>query len=77
MLIKKKRKDKNKEIKTIQNVWYYKLVDVYDITQTNAKPEDFPEYYPDRRYNFYVKNTEVIDDIISANKNYLKIIISI
>ncbi|AAO05077.1 MULTISPECIES: DUF3991 domain-containing protein [Staphylococcus] len=67
-----KEKIKNKEIKTIQNVWYYKLVDVYDITQTNAKPEDFPEYYPDRRYNFYVKNTEVIDDIISANKKLLK-----
>ncbi|HCX3587425.1 TPA: toprim domain-containing protein [Staphylococcus aureus] len=67
-----KAKIKNKEIKTIQSVWYYKLVDVYDITQTNAKPEDFPEYYPDRRFNFYIKNPEAVDIIISANKKLLE-----
>lgn len=69
---KEREQIENKEIKTIQNVWYYKLVDVYDITQTNAKPEDFPEYYPDRRFNFYMKNKEAIDDIITANKKLLE-----
>ncbi|UBH16572.1 zincin-like metallopeptidase domain-containing protein [Macrococcus armenti] len=30
----------------------YKLVPVFDITQTNAKPEDYPKFYPNRPYNF-------------------------
>ncbi|MGV2929299.1 zincin-like metallopeptidase domain-containing protein [Macrococcus capreoli] len=30
----------------------YKLVPVFDITQTTAKPEDYPKYYPNRPYDF-------------------------
>lgn len=38
----------------------------------NVKLEDFLEYYFDRCYNFYVKNIEVIDDIILVNKKLFK-----
>lgn len=63
---------KNKEIKTFQKVGYYKLVDVYDITQTNAKADDYPEYYPNRRQEFYKKDPEIVGIIIEANKKLLK-----
>lgn len=66
-----KMRVKNKELKLYKEVHYYKLVDVFDITQTNAKPEDYPEYYPNKRQNFYAKDPEIIKDIIDSNIKYL------
>lgn len=47
-----KEKIENGELKTSNKLSYYKLVEVYDIGQTNAKAEDFPKIFPNRPYAF-------------------------
>lgn len=47
-----KEKIENGELKTSNKLSYYKLVEVYDIGQTNAKAEDFPKIFPNRPYDF-------------------------
>lgn len=66
-----KAKVKKKEIPVIKKLHYYKLVDVYDITQTYAKASDYPEYYPNKREDFYSKDPHIGKDIISANQKLL------
>lgn len=41
----------------------FKLVPVFDITQTTAKPEDYPKYYPNRpqQYNYNGKYLDNAD----------------
>lgn len=45
------------KINTI-NKTFYNLVNVFDITQTNAKPEDYPKIFPNRPFNFDFSQVE-------------------
>ncbi|EGQ3557530.1 DUF3991 domain-containing protein [Staphylococcus pseudintermedius] len=66
-----KEKVENKQIKVYRRKDYFQLVNVYDITQTNAKPEDYPEYYPNRRMAYFQRDPEIVKDVIEATKKLL------
>ncbi|PKE11089.1 hypothetical protein CW685_08285 [Macrococcoides caseolyticum] len=66
-----REKVKNKEIKTVQKT-FYKLAPVYDLTQTNAKPEDYPKVYPNARIDLKLDNPKLALEIKKANIKYLE-----
>ncbi|TDM28764.1 hypothetical protein ETH98_08510 [Macrococcoides caseolyticum] len=66
-----REKVKNKEIKTVQKT-FYKLAPVYDLTQTNAAPEDYPKIYPNARVDLYLDNPKLAMEIKNANTRYLE-----
>lgn len=66
-----REKVKNKEIITVQKT-FYKLAPVYDLTQTNAKPEDYPKVYPNARIDLKLDNPKLALEIKKANIKYLE-----
>lgn len=42
---------------------YFSVGSVFDITQTNAKPEDYPKIYPNRPYELNIEDPKQIDAI--------------
>lgn len=59
-----KERVKNGELKVEKQTNYYLKATVFDLSQTNAKPEDLPKIFPNRQFNFEVNE---------ENKNLLKI----
>ncbi|MFJ5746833.1 LPD25 domain-containing protein [Bacillus cereus] len=55
---------KNGELKVEKQTNYYLKATAFDISQTNAKPEDLPKIFPNRQFNF---------EINDENKELLKI----
>lgn len=51
---------------------FFSLKPVYDITQTNAKPEDYPKIYPNGRVDFDVTDKNIVKDILQATERYLE-----
>ena len=57
---------------------FFKPVPVFDVLQTNAKPEDLPKLFPNRPYNFDFSNVEnekaLFDSLVHvANKNGIQV----
>ncbi|MGY1423100.1 LPD25 domain-containing protein [Bacillus cereus] len=61
---KQKKQVKNGELKVEKQTNYYLKATAFDISQTNAKPEDLPKIFPNRQFNF---------EINDENKELLKI----
>ncbi|WES09598.1 LPD25 domain-containing protein [Bacillus paranthracis] len=59
-----KKQVKNGELKVEKQTNYYLKATAFDISQTNAKPEDLPKIFPNRQFNF---------EINDENKELLKI----
>lgn len=59
-----KKQVKNGELKVEKQTSYYLKATAFDISQTNAKPEDLPKIFPNRQFNFEVNE---------ENKELLKI----
>ncbi|MGH0685998.1 LPD25 domain-containing protein [Bacillus mycoides] len=59
-----KKQVKNGELKVEKQTNYYLKATAFDISQTNAKPEDLPKIFPNRQFNF---------EINEENKELLKI----
>lgn len=53
----KKEVNKNPELVASRTSFY--LTNVFDITQTDAEPEDYPKYYPNKPY--HIKHDEDLD----------------
>lgn len=53
----KNKTNKNPELVTSRTSFF--LTSVFDITQTDAEPEDYPKYYPNKPYN--IKHNEELD----------------
>lgn len=52
----------------VKEIRYYKLVSVFDISQTTAKPEDYPNIYPGRPFDHPTEHPEATDAIIQNLK---------
>ena len=63
-------KVKNNEIKAVDKVYGYKPVTVFDVTQTNAKADDLPEYYPNRREKLYTSSPNATEHVFKALQNF-------
>ena len=63
-------KVKNNEIKAVDKVYGYKPVTVFDVTQTNAKADDLPEYYPNRREKLYTSSPNATEHVFKALKSF-------
>lgn len=63
-------KVKNNEIKAIDKVYGYKPVTVFDVTQTNAKADDLPEYYPNRREKLYTSSPNATEHVFKALQSF-------
>ncbi|MEX3466111.1 ArdC family protein, partial [Staphylococcus epidermidis] len=63
-------KVKNNEIKAIDKVYGYKPVTVFDVTQTNAKADDLPEYYPNRREKLYTSSPNATEHVFKALQTF-------
>lgn len=48
---------------------YYTLGNVFDVTQTNAKPKDYPKIFPNRPFEFANEHPEQVQDVIKALKD--------
>ncbi|HDR7294884.1 LPD25 domain-containing protein [Bacillus cytotoxicus] len=59
-----KKQVENGELKVQKQTTYYLKATAFDISQTNAKPEDLPKIFPNRQFNFEVNE---------ENKELLKI----
>ncbi|QDQ03736.1 LPD25 domain-containing protein [Bacillus sp. BD59S] len=59
-----KKQVKNGELKVEKQTNYYLKATAFDISQTNAKPDDLPKIFPNRQFNF---------EINDENKELLKI----
>ncbi|WP_142293556.1 LPD25 domain-containing protein [Bacillus sp. K2I17] len=59
-----KKQVKNGELKVEKQTNYYLKATAFDISQTNAKPEDLPKIFPNRQFDFEVNE---------ENKELLKI----
>ena len=55
---KEKQAIQAKQIQTRTKVLNYRRVPVFDITQTNCPPEDYPKLYPNRPVNFDFDGTD-------------------
>lgn len=51
---------------------FYSLKPVYDVTQTNAKPEDYPKIYPNGRVEFDVTDKQVVKNILLATERFVE-----
>ncbi|WP_365308163.1 DUF3991 domain-containing protein [Streptomyces sp. NPDC093937] len=63
-------KIKNNEIKAVDKVYGYKPVTVFDVTQTNAKADDLPEYYPNRREKLYTSSPNATEHVFKALQSF-------
>lgn len=63
-------KEKNNEIKAVDKVYGYKPVTVFDVTQTNAKADDLPEYYPNRREKLYTSSPNATEHVFKALQSF-------
>ncbi|WP_408021235.1 DUF3991 domain-containing protein [Staphylococcus epidermidis] len=63
-------KVKNNELKAIDKVYGYKPVTVFDVTQTNAKADDLPEYYPNRREKLYTSSPNATEHVFKALQSF-------
>ncbi|MBE7106127.1 hypothetical protein FT637_24900 [Bacillus cereus] len=63
-----KKQVKNGELKVEKQTSYYLKATAFDISQTNAKPEDLPKIFPNRQFNFEVneENKELLKVGIQA-----------
>ena len=52
----------NKELHTV-TYRNYRPVSVFDITQTDAKPEDYPKLFPNRSYEFAVDDPKMLRSV--------------
>lgn len=55
------------------NAWemkQYAPTSVFDITQTNAEPEDYPKIFPNKRFDYHVDNPALLDRL---EKGLLKV----
>ncbi|PKE73650.1 hypothetical protein CW670_10955 [Macrococcoides caseolyticum] len=67
-----KKAIKNKEIKVFSGKTYFKLGNVYDITQTNAQAKDYPAIYPNRKFDYKFDNKDYLNTIYDGARDYLK-----
>lgn len=65
-----KQKVKDNELDTVKKM-YYKLSPVYDVTQTDAKPKDYPSIYPNARMELEMDNPKFAERLKNANIKYL------
>lgn len=66
-----KEKIKTGEFKVEKLLDGYRLVNVFDVTQTNAKPEDYPTLYPNKPENYFFEGTnDDLEDIYNALESY-------
>lgn len=65
-----KEKIKNGLLKKIEKRTSYVMVPVFDITQTDCPPEDYPKLYPNKPENFTFKGTEEDFDAFSRALNH-------
>ncbi|AJG73721.1 hypothetical protein FOC89_00575 (plasmid) [Bacillus thuringiensis] len=63
-----KKQVKNGELKVEKQTNYYLKATAFDISQTNAKPEDLPKIFPNRQFNFEIndENKELLKNGIQA-----------
>ncbi len=63
-----KKQVKNGELKVEKQTIYYLKATAFDISQTNAKPEDLPKIFPNRQFNFEIndENKELLKMGIQA-----------
>lgn len=63
-----KKQVKNGELKVEKQTNYYLKATAFDISQTNAKPEDLPKIFPNRQFNFEIndENKELLKFGIQA-----------
>lgn len=47
-------------------VKHFKPESVFDISQTSARPEDYPKLFPNRRVDFSLENEVIVDQLESA-----------
>lgn len=66
-----KEEIKNGKIKVFAGKTYFKLGNVYDITQTDARPQDYPKIYPNRINDFKVNNKDYLDTVYKLAKDHL------
>lgn len=66
-----KQKVQDNELKTVKKM-FYKLAPVYDVTQTDAKPKDYPIIYPNARMELEMKDPEFAERLKNANIKYLE-----
>ncbi|PFJ18220.1 hypothetical protein COI91_22545, partial [Bacillus cereus] len=59
-----KQQVKNGELKVEKQTNYYLKATAFDISQTNASPEDLPKIFPNRQFNF---------EVTEENKELLKL----
>lgn len=64
LMEEQKKQVKNGELKVEKQTNYYLKATAFDISQTNAKPEDLPKIFPNRQFNF---------EINEENKELLKV----
>lgn len=65
-----KQKVKDNELDTVKKM-YYKLSPVYDVTQTDAKPKDYPSIYPNARMELEMNDPKFAEKLKNANIKYL------
>lgn len=63
-----KKQVRNGELKVEKQTNYYLKATAFDISQTNAKPEDLPKIFPNRQFNFEIndENKELLKSGIQA-----------
>lgn len=70
---KEKKQIKNKELKVSERVVGFVAVPVFDITQTDCPPEDYPKLFPNRPEKFKYKGTKSeLNSLEKAIHNYAK-----
>ncbi|POA06085.1 DUF3991 domain-containing protein [Staphylococcus caprae] len=63
-----KNKVKMKELEVTRKFNGYKPSTVFDVTQTNAKADEIPEYYPNRREKLYTSSPQATESIYQSLK---------
>ncbi|MHA4090114.1 ArdC family protein [Bacillus cereus] len=68
LTVEQKQQVKNGELKVEKQTNYYLKATAFDISQTNATPEDLPKIFPNRQFNFEVteENKELLKTGIEA-----------
>ncbi|PFN11071.1 hypothetical protein COJ51_02180 [Bacillus thuringiensis] len=64
LTVEQKQQVKNGELKVEKQTNYYLKATAFDISQTNARPEDLPKICPNRQFNF---------EVTEENKELLKL----
>ncbi|EKJ3581447.1 ImmA/IrrE family metallo-endopeptidase [Enterococcus faecalis] len=68
--VNKATKEQQEKLKTGElkkhSIQTFSPTTVFDITQTNAKPEDYPRLFPNKRFEFTVSNATNLSSLKSA-----------